>query len=361
MKRYIPLLILCLLSFTGCGRDAAQLTVVTGIGVDGFPGEYQVAAEVIRLTDASQGGQSTYLNGDGLTVTGSINRMVSKTGRTLYCNHAQVLIVSRDTAEEGLSELLEELLHGNQYPISLRMGVCKGSAAKALQAKPIVSELHSVELEDIIREGSKQCLTPDVDICSFYQEVFTPGVEGILPFFSLQENNGEQVCALAGTALFQGTRMMSVLDEIDSQSLMWMRGKSGGTLVTEHAVFEVEQLEQTMTASPERGHLHLELTLKASDNEENREALMEEAKRSMEAQCLSLLQRLQQLQCDAVGFGNHLYQHHPEEWKDLQEQWPQLFSEYPIQVEVSVKNMIWGRIWSTNGEQEKEGTKHDAQ
>ena len=93
--------------------------------------------------------------------------------------------------------------------------------------------------------------------------------------------------------------MMSVLDEIDSQSLMWMRGKSGGTLVTEHAVFEVEQLEQTMTASPERGHLHLELTLKASDNEENREALMEEAKRSMEAQCLSLLQRLQQLRLQA--------------------------------------------------------------
>lgn len=361
MKRYIPLLLLCLLSFTGCGRDAAQLTVVTGIGVDGFPGQYQVAAEVIRLTEASQSSQSTYLNGDGLTVTGSINRMVSKTGRTLYCNHTQVLMVSRDTAEEGLNELLEELLRGNQYPISLRMAVCKDSAAKALQAKPIVSELHSVELEDIIREGSKQCLTPDMDICSFYQEVSTPGIEGILPFFSLQENNKEQVCALSGTALFQGERMLSVLNEIDSQSLMWMRGKSGGTLVTEHAVFEVEQVERKLVATPEGGSLHLKLTLKASDDEVNKETLMAEAKNVMEAQCMSLLRRLQELQCDAVGFGNHLYQRQPDAWKELQGQWPQRFSDYPLQVEVTVKNMVWGRIWSTDNEQEMKGSAHDVQ
>ena len=38
----------------GCGRDAAQLTVVTGIGVDGQPGSYQVGAEVIRLSEGAK-------------------------------------------------------------------------------------------------------------------------------------------------------------------------------------------------------------------------------------------------------------------------------------------------------------------
>lgn len=361
MKRLIPLLILCLLLFSACGRDAAQLTVVTGIGVDGLPGEYQVAAEVIRLTGDNQSGQSTYLNGDGMTVTGSINRMVSKTGRTLYCNHTQVLMVSRETAEQGLRELLEELIRGNQYPISLRLAVCNNSAAKALQAKPIVSELHSVELEDIIREGAKQCLTPDVDICSFYQEVSAPGIEGVLPFFSLQENNGEQVCALLGTALFQGEQMLSVLDKIDSQTLMWMRGESGGTLVTEHAVFDVEKVEQTMKVAPEGGTLHLSLTLKASENEENKAALTEEAEHVMKEQCVSLLQRLKELQCDAVGFGNALYRRNQGAWKRLEQPWQTFFSEYPIEVKVTVNHMIWGRIWSADGEQALEEPSYDKQ
>lgn len=359
MKRFAPLLILYLIVFSSCGRDAAQLTVVTGIGVDGLPGEYQVAAEVIRLTGDSQSGQSTYLNGEGLTVTGSINRMVSKTGRTLYCNHAQVLMVSRDTAERGLHELLEELLRGNQYPISLRLAVCKDSAAKSIQAKPIVSELHSVELEDIIREGAKQCLTPDADICSFYQEVSEPGIEGVLPFFSLQENNGEQVCALLGTALFKEEQMVSVLDKMDSQTLMWMRGESGGTLVTEHAVFDVEKVEQTMNAISGKGHLELSLTLKASDNEENKEELTKEAEAAMRAQCSSLLQRLQELQCDAVGFGNCLYRRNPSAWNQLEKPWHESFSQYPIEIKITVDHMIWGRIWSEDGIRELEETARD--
>jgi len=359
MKRYLPLLMLCFLMFSGCGRDAAQLTVVTGIGVDGIPGEYQVAAEVIRLTDSSQSGQSAYLNGDGLTVTGSINRMVSKTGRTLYCNHAQVIMVNRETAENGLKDLLEELLRGNQYPISLRMAVTKESATECLQTKPIVSELHSVELEDIVREGAKQCLAPDVNICSFYQEVSAPGIEGVLPFFSLQENNGETVCSLYGTALFTGDKMLTVLDKIDSQTLLWMRGMNGGTLVTEHAVFDVEQVERNMIATPKGGCLNLSLTLKASDNEENKEALIEEAKDAMATQCLSLLHQLQKLQCDAVGFGNKLYRQDPDRWIALKDAWHQHFSAYPLEVNVTVENMIWGRIWSTDGERELEENAND--
>ena len=100
MKKWLMSLPL-LLFLAGCGRDAAQLTVVTGIGVDGQPGEYQVGAEVIRLSEGSQGSQSVYLRGTGVTVTDSINNMVSVTGRSLYCNHTQVIVVSRETAEQG--------------------------------------------------------------------------------------------------------------------------------------------------------------------------------------------------------------------------------------------------------------------
>jgi len=358
--RFRWLLPFLLLFLTGCGRDAAQLTVVTGICVDGLPGEYQVGAEVIRLTDASQGSQSAYLSSDGLTLTDSINGMVSMTGRTLYSNHAQVLLIGRETANNGIKSLLEELLRGNQYPISLRMAVAKDSAAKTMQAKPVVSDLHSIELTDMIREGSKQCLTVDVDACSFYQEILAPGIEGVLPFVELEENSGEEVCVLAGTALFRDEKMLAVLNERDSRCLMWMRGKKGGTLVTENAVFEVSELERKLTATPDQGHLHLELTLKASDNEENRQALMDEARQAMEEQCRSLLGQLQKLHCDAVGFGSRIYQKHPGDWSSLQAEWPERFSKYPITVSVEVKNMIWGRIWSTNGQQELEEARNES-
>ena len=339
----IPLL-LC-----SCGRDASQLTVVTGIGVDGQPGSYQVGAEVIRLSESdqnSEGSQSVYLRGTGLTITDSINNMVSMTGRSLYCNHAQVLVISRETAQKGMEPILEEILRGTQYPISLRLAVCRETAAQILEAKPLISDLHSVEMEDMIREGAKQCITPDVDAGSFYEQLTAPGVEGVLPFFILEERDEESVCSLNGTALFRGDRMLTVLDDRDSSCLMWMQGKSGGTLVTEHAVFEVIQLNRSLQADKQGGKLTLELVLKASDSEENKETLIKEAEKMLEQRCASLLQQLKVLECDAVGFGRRIHQTHPEQWTEIAEVWTRQFADYPISVEVKVKNLIWGRIWA---------------
>lgn len=350
---------LLLLALCGCGRDAAQLTVVTGIGVDGHPGGYQVGAEVIRLSEGgenSEGSQSVYLRGTGVTITDSINDMVSMTGRTLYCNHAQVLVVSRETAQNGMKPILEELLRGTQYPISVRIAVCKETAAEVMRAKPVVSDLHSVELEDMIREGGKQCITADVDAGAFYQQVAAPGVEGVLPFLTLEERDEESVCSLKGTALFREDRMIAVLDDRDSSCLMWMLGKSGGTLVTEHAVFEVMGLKQSLQADRNGGKLTLELVLKASDSESDREQLIAEAEKTLERRCASLLKQLQKLECDAVGFGNRISQTHPNQWEEVCDDWPQSFADYPVTVEVRVKNLIWGRIWSDEGQEVHRGS-----
>ena len=356
MKKCL-LFLLLLAMLSGCGREAAQLTVVTGIGVDGYPGEYQVGAEVIRLSDGSNGGnQSVYLRGTGVTITDSINNMVAMTGRMLYCNHAQVLVVSRETAEQGMRPILEELMRGTQYPISLRLAVCKDTAAQTMRAKSVISDLHSVELEDMIREGGKQCITADLDTGAFYQQMAAPGVEGILAFLTLEERAGELVCSLDGTALFREDRMLTVLDERDSSSLMWMQGKSGGTLVTEHAVFEVMRLNRTLKADRTGAKLTLELVLKASDSESNREALIAEAEEALTARCISLLTELRTLECDAVGFGSRIAQTHPNQWKELCDDWPARFARYPITVEVRVKNLIWGRIWSDDRWEDGDGT-----
>ena len=342
--------LLCLL-MCGCGRDASQLTVVTGIGVDGLPGAYRISTEVIRLSENDENNQSVSLGADGRTITDGINSLVSKTGRSLYCNHTQVLVIGRETAEAGLDTLLDELLRGTQYPISMRIAIAKETAAGILGASPVVSDLHSVEMEDMIREGAVQCLVPDLDVCSFYQEVYAQGIEGVLPFMDLREDHGEQICTLAGAALFRGTKLLTVLDQEDSRCLMWMRGKSGGTLVTDHGLLEVTHLERTLRTDKNGATLTLKLTLTASSNEENKDAVMQEAERAMVRQCESLLTRLKQLQCDAVGFGNHLYQTSKGDWAEMGERWPERFASYPIRIQVQVEQVIWGRIWSTKGRQ----------
>ncbi len=330
----------------GCGRDASELTVVTGIGVDGQAGEYRVGAEVIRLTGGEQDSQSLLLSSDGKTVTDGIDRLSAITGRSLYCNHAQVLIIGRETAETSILPLLEELLRGNQYPISLRIAVAKETAEQTLKAKPTIGDLHSVELEDLIRQGAAQSLTADRNICQLYQEICAPGIEGVLPFIELRESNREPVCYLAGTALFRGERLLTVLSPQDSRCLMWMRGQSGGSFFTEHGLLEVIGLERNLEVGVQGGKLTLQVSLRVANSEEQKEVLMKQAEQIIKTQCESLIAALQGLNCDAIGFGQRLREAHPREWANLKQPWAQTFSSLPITVEVQAKQVIWGRIWS---------------
>lgn len=338
-----------LLFLTGCGRDASQLTVVTGIGVDGHPGGYQVGTEVIRLTGNDQSSQSILLQADGHTVSDGIDSLVAMTGRSLYCNHAQVLVIGRQTAEQNIAVLLEELMRVNQYPLSLRVAIAKDTASNVMAAKAVVSDLHSVELEDMIREGASQCLTADMNMCQFYQDMRSPGIEGILPFIELREDHGEQVCTLAGTALFRGTSLIAALDREDSRTLMWMRGKSGGTLITRHGLVEVTYLDKSLQVDKAHATLSLSLTLTAAGSEEQKEKLMIETQRMLEARCRSLIAQLKDLECDAIGIGQQLYRTYPKIWTKHSEEWSQAFADYPVAVEVRVENVIWGRIWSAEG------------
>lgn len=348
MKRVaVSALLLALLC--GCGRDASQLTVVTGIGVDGAPGRYQVETEVIRLSGQEQEGESILLQADGRTVTDGIDGMAAMTGRSLYCNHAQVLIVGRETARQDIAAVLEELLHGNQYPVSLRLAVAKETAARLLQAEPLLGDLRSTELEDAIRQGAQQCLTADMDLCGFYQELLAPGIQGILPFVELREEQGRSVCTLTGTALFRDASMLTVLNEEDSRSLLWLRGQQGGTLETSCGLLEVTYLKRTLKTNADGAVLTLELTLTANDSESSKEALILAAEEAMETRCRSLLKCLQELECDSVGIGQQLRRTDRAAWERLQP-WDTAFAAYPVRVEVQVKNVIWGRIWAEEGQ-----------
>ena len=77
---------------------------------------------------------------------------------------------------------------------------------------------------------------------------------------------------------------------------------------------------------------------------------MAEAEMALAQRCGSLLERLRWLECDAVGFGSRIAQTHPKQWAAMGDDWPSLFADYPILVEVRVKNLIWGRIWSDDGQ-----------
>lgn len=347
-KRSFAAGILSLLLLSGCtsGPEASSLTVVTGIGLDGVPGSCRVSAEAIQLTQTQEGGQRVLLHADGVNLTDSIRNTIAITGRQLHSNHAEILIFGRELAEAGLRPVLEDLLRQNQYPVSIQLAVAKGTAEEIMSTQPVVGDIGSMELDTMLKQGEVQCSAPSVTAAEFYQQACAPGMEPILPFVELRQNGDAMVREITGCALFRDMTLLSILDGQESRTLMWMRGKSGGTLVGDGVVFEMQTLKRTLSVSPEGGRMHLTVQLRTDGDPLEEEALYRQAKMLLEQQCELVLSLLQEQKCDALGIGNALYRKSPKRWETLKEDWPERFASYPLQIEITIEEIRWGRLWT---------------
>jgi len=127
---------------------------------------------------------------------------------------------------------------------------------------------------------------------------------------------------------------------------MWMRGQAGGVLKSGELLLEITDLKCKIDAKPEGGTLHLELGVKAGEGEHDKEEVKRQTEACLQQRCEALLDTLQKLQCDAVGFGQRLYQTDRTQKAMVEAHWPERFQTYPVKVEVTEKNITWGRIWT---------------
>lgn len=332
-----------LLLLPACGNDAASMTVVTGIGLDGLPGSRHIVAEAVQLGQEQETNHSILLYSSGASLGDSIDRTVAMTGRPLHCNHTQVLVLGRETAEAGLEEITRDLLRWSQYPVSLQLLVAKETAAQLMAARPVITDLGSTELARMIQRGASQAESPAVSVSQFYREAYDPGIEAILPLAQLRQNGEDETREILGAALFRGMNMIAALEREDSRTLLWLRGQSGGTLAVGAGQLEIARLTRRIRADERGARLELNISVKADALEARESDIHTQAEEAMTAQCAALLTQLRTLRCDAVGVGSAVRRQCPALWERAGEDWPAYFEAYPVTVSVRVTDVVWGR------------------
>jgi spore germination protein KC len=67
-------------------------------------------------------------------------------------------------------------------------------------------------------------------------------------------------------------------------------------------------------------------------NEENIRKLEELINQEVEYRCLKAVTKIQAIGADALGFGDILYRLNPKFWKDIKDQWDEIFPTVQVQV-----------------------------
>lgn len=361
------------------GRPQYRLSVLTlrptppgGGGAGGFGGMSQAGA-----------GTSQVITVEGNTINDAIRNYTLRSSRQLFLGHVLLVVIGEETAREGVTEIMDFLLRHHDVRMRELVMVCEGMAAETLQARPEFEQLTALEVAQIMernsRRGSKAIHT---DLFHFIYDLLTPGVEAIVPHLITivppeegspiwQQAGGtvpggtgggaaggpgvdrpqHKVPFIEGSAVFQGDRLVGYLNREETMGWLLIKGRAESGVIPvafdaaeDNASFlflvegesRVKPVVEGETISFEvKLHGHGELMEQngaINISKEDISRLNDLVNREVVRRCQLAVARSQELRSDVFGFGDLLHRKHPRLWKEIKEEWGEIFPTVTVNI-----------------------------
>ncbi|MHB8124477.1 MAG: Ger(x)C family spore germination protein [Desulfitobacteriaceae bacterium] len=391
-KRFVKssLLVLSLLLVipsTGCWsrREINKLGFVGSVAIDAADdsGLLDVTAEIIRPEKLGAGGEtsgSSSSSGDkvwlisakGSTVDEALSKLNTMSADQLFFGQQTSVIIGEQAARKGVAQLLDVFDRMPQLRRTIWIVVTPGKAKSILEAKPKLQGVPSLTIESLFlyRRDSSMAYPSNLNnvlialssrsTSPFAARVMTVSSEG-------EQEENEQEIKLEGGAVFKGDRLVGWLDGQETRGVLWVTNKVKHTTLTvanpqENQKFisfyilsakrkiRTEMQDQRLTVKikiscdcnlVEQTSNQDLLTRELKLDKENVSAFESAIASQVKEETLAALKKAQQFQADVFGIGERFYIEHPQEFKEVQKDWPQLFAnaEFDITVKAKVRRV----------------------
>ncbi|WP_018753370.1 Ger(x)C family spore germination protein [Paenibacillus sanguinis] len=365
----IPLKFLCfalLLSSTGCWNysEVDKLSTVAGIAID--KGDDDKIVLTVEIVDPIGGNDSMHTGSQLITRTGYtvfdiVRHMITESGTKLYWAHAKSLIMSEEIARSGVAKVIDWYVRDTETRSDIHVLISGEKTAKEiLDSKEKVRDPLSYKIEEILTNEKNVSSSPVMELWDFVDTINTPGISSILPVIYLKDNNGKEMASINGLAVFDMDRMLGKMDYLQTKFVLLLRDElQGGVIalggydrfpgislevfsnktkvkpvivdgevqlqVKTHTVTAVDEAMQTVDFYTKKGRAKIESLAAAM----------------MEEEMLKVIKFVQQkYKQDVFGFGRIIHERMPQQWKSLEHDWDERFSQLKVAVEakVDIKN-----------------------
>lgn len=359
MKNKIILLFVCILMVCGCSnyRELDDLAIITAIAIDkSDDGKYELSfliANSPKAQTSSKEGEAktTVFSGKGKTLTEAANSVDSKSPKTLYYGHINVVIISEEIATEGFFNIADWLLRSPETRKQFYLMQAKDTDAKdVLKIVEPLEATPSQSITSLIESNiNSQSITTTISYSPFIEKVLEKGYDPILPSVSIagkvskgsSEKNLEKTeptsyLKLDDTAIFREDKFVGYVGRTDSQSINVLNDSvhelkidfkyEGNDIVyTSNSI-------KTSTKLIDFNHFKINVTGSGFVSEVNGKVSLEkvstvkklekELEKSLEKQLNKTLDKLQnEFKCDVFGFGNKIYGKYPKRWDEIENKW----------------------------------------
>ena len=388
-------------------HDPRDLTLASAFGVDAAgAGNLLLAVELVnpRIAGGPLGGGGLTENPTRVlySVAESVfraQRAIDQTiGKLVFPGEASVALVGRKLALAGAAPMLDFLVRQHQLRRTISLVLAEGDVAQIL-ATPTIRDTASAEIVGLLHNGNFTGYTSDVTANMFLADMALPGKEPVMPVVSLtdlpqaqsatrpvsapgagasggQPDEASQAGQPAGSkpqvmlmntiACFRHDKLIGVLTPSETRGLLFLRNAVSTTLISVPAlegegstVIEVVRSQSSMKPTVSRSgtasfDIKVHVTGEVADVPVLTEdigklarvrELEQQVARAVEGEVSACITRLQrELHTDCLGFGLAIYRQDPSYWRQIADQWHDLFQSVPYSVSAQVQIRSTGTV-----------------
>ncbi|TVY07147.1 Ger(x)C family spore germination protein [Paenibacillus cremeus] len=369
MKRAVKLSFIFLFMVsctTGCWnlKEPDQLAFFMGTGLDFTKdGQLQVSSQIVipsRLGGGQEagggaGGKSfRVISAIGKNIYDTVPNLQKQLSRNFFIGHRQIILIGQRMAEQGIGDFLDQFVRNPQSEQRSRIFVVKdGQAKDILSVEPFFEPFTSTAL---VRQQETLGLKRRY-FRNFLSDTFSQGLQPMMPAVSLTDT--KQV-VYSGTAIFNkddGLKLVGFLNIEDSFFANWIANRQTNLVIASfvkrgngNISLNLRSLDRRIQVKMIDKQIKIDvlLTGKGTIVENNTnldptkrndlQIIEDEVSETTQRSVQQLVEKVQkQYKTDIFGFGVHVHQQYPEQWKTLKRDWNVTFPELNVSVKVHLQ------------------------
>lgn len=383
------MLVFGVLLASGCSqlKEVEQLAIVGVLTFDkvkeNSQDKYQASALIykpLEMGGGKEGGSKSdsYLltSAMGTSLIDAQKKLTIYSSRYMLYSHTQLIIVGeRLIREDGIDKLLDFIIRNRDIRAHNYILVAKGEAVGILAVHPWQEPTLAQEIVRDIARLKFESTSSVPDLKEFVQYSLSPGIDPLLGKIQIQtvpekllagKKKGTETLNLTGAAAISGNKLTGWLNEEEVKGFLIVVNRiEGGTILVQLPGNQQEILScQIINAKTkilpqiQDEKLSVSLEVRADvkvlaiegeapisnqvETEELNKLITEEIKRIIESSIL----KSQELKSDIFGFGKTVHRKYPNEWKEIEKDWGDLYPDLPFSVNVEAKIRVPGMLTS---------------
>jgi spore germination protein KC len=395
--RKLALIMVCIsLLLTGCWdyKEVDRLASVIAIGLDRIP-ENKIILLTVQIASESkggskqtggQGGAYTVMNSEGKSLSEAIRYLDMQSTRRILLSHCKLIVLGKDFAETGIGEILDDLKRDRELRRTDWMLTTDKTAKEILEKDITLEQVPARGLDLILQNFETAGRVLPMNCNDFFARLNGDSHVSFTPLAQLDDIDKQvtsqlekavgrpldsegkpKTLTIGKTAVFKNLRMVGVLNEDDTRAHRWLVDSPKGSSITltyapkaqtngekGEILLDIKDGKTTITPqiSEDGITMNIVCTVKVSLHETGTTGvnvldpkvvaqLELQAAETMKLQLEHTINTAQkELKSDCVGFAENLHNYYPVEWKQIKENWNDIFPtvDYQISCEVEILN-----------------------